>query len=211
MHQGDHLTNQEATLTLLLKRGHSNASELASVLGISVQAMRRHLRHLEKKGLIKPSRPNNGPGRPSNLWSLTKQGEHQFDANTNFFSLELLDATANTLNKKTFQKVFNQLAKSKGNTYRHKLGEGPLFKRLEKLVELRKQEGHITEFHKCPSGKGWVINDFHCAVKNIAEEYPILCEQELLTMRNSLPDCDVERVQWRIEQGHTCGFLIVPH
>ena len=43
---------RETTLTLLLRQGETSASRLADELGISVQAMRRHLRSLEDEGLI---------------------------------------------------------------------------------------------------------------------------------------------------------------
>ena len=38
---------RETTLTLLLRQGETSAAKLAETLGISVQAMRRHLRSLE--------------------------------------------------------------------------------------------------------------------------------------------------------------------
>jgi DeoR family suf operon transcriptional repressor len=29
-------------------------------------------------------------------------------------------------------------------------------------------------------------------------------------IRNTVPDCEVERVHWRLEGGHACGFRITP-
>ena len=47
------VTTRKATLGLLLRRGSCKASILADHMGISVQAMRRHLRSLEKEGFVK--------------------------------------------------------------------------------------------------------------------------------------------------------------
>ncbi len=44
----------------------------------------------------------------------------------------------------------------------------------------------------------------------IAEEFPAVCDQELLLIRRTVPDCLVERVHWRLEGGHACGFRITP-
>ena len=69
---------REATLTLLLRQGEIDAAGLASQLGISVQAMRRHLRTLEDEGLVESTAVTAGPGRPSNLWRLTSRGHQHF-------------------------------------------------------------------------------------------------------------------------------------
>jgi DeoR family suf operon transcriptional repressor len=45
----------------------------------------------------------------------------------------------------------------------------------------------------------------------IAEEFPMVCDQELQLMRHTFPDCQVERIHWRLEEGHSCGFRITPH
>ena len=50
----------------------------------------------------------------------------------------------------------------------------------------------------------------HCSVQRIAEEFPVVCDQELLLLRSTVPDCRVERVHWRLEGGHACGFRITP-
>jgi DeoR family suf operon transcriptional repressor len=37
-----------------------------------------------------------------------------------------------------------------------------------------------------------------------------VCDQELQLIRSTFPDCQVERVHWRLEQGHSCGFRLSP-
>ena len=59
-------------------------------------------------------------------------------------------------------------------------------------------------------GQSWNLQEAHCSVQRIAEEFPTICDQELLLIRRTVPDCRVERVHWRLEGGHTCGFRITP-
>ena len=94
--------------------------------------------------------------------------------------------------------------------YKKKIGNGSLNARLEKLIELRQQEGYLSELFLSNDGSSWYLNAFHCSIRSIAEEYPVVCDQELLLLRNIFPDCDVERVQWRLESGHSCGFKVNP-
>ena len=71
-------STRDVVLSLLLERGEDDAGSLADAVGISVQAMRRHLRSLAETGLIEASSSSGGPGRPSNRWCLTDQGRDRF-------------------------------------------------------------------------------------------------------------------------------------
>ena len=201
---------REATLTLLLKQGEISAGALADELGISVQAMRRHLRTLEEEGLVEASPIAAGPGRPSNQWRLTKQGHQHFPDGSDNFALNLLESMAESLPPETLATLLRRQAHEKATQYRHQLGDGPLEQRIRKLVGLRSREGYVSEMIPAENGCGWCINEFHCSVQRIAEEFPAVCDQELQLIRMTFPDCDVERVHWRLESGHSCGFQISP-
>ena len=201
---------REATLTLLLRQGEISASALAEELGISVQAMRRHLRTLEEQGLVEASLIPAGPGRPSNQWRLTQQGHQHFPDGSDTFALNLLESMAASLPPETLATLLERQAHDKARQYRHQVGDGPLEQRISRLVSLRSQEGYVSEMVPAENGRGWCINEFHCSVQRIAEEFPAVCDQELRLIRMTFPDCEVERVHWRLESGHSCGFQISP-
>ena len=78
-------------------------------------------------------------------------------------------------------------------------------------MELRRQEGYVAESLPDPDhGGAWLINEFHCSVMRIAEAFPIVCDQELQLIAHTFGDCRIERVHWRLEQGHSCGFRLTP-
>lgn len=201
---------RESTLTLLLRQGQMSASLLAGQLGISVQAMRRHLRSLEDEGLVESTQVTAGPGRPSNQWRLTDLGHQQFPDGSENFALGLLQSMAETLPPEAMTSLLRQQATDKATRYRQKLGSGPLRHRVECLAELRRQEGYVTELHQDADGQSWCLSEFHCSVQRIAEEYPVVCDQELELIQQTFADCRVERVQWRLKGGHSCGFRITP-
>ena len=202
-------SNRETVLTLLLRRGESEAAVLAEIMGISVQAMRRHLRSLANENLVESTPMATGPGRPSNRWHLTPKGRDQFPDGSGHFALGLLDSMRATLPPETVASLLNQQALDKAAQYRHQLGDAPLSQRLQKLADLRRNEGYVTECHRDEDGS-WTLQEMHCSVQRIAEEFPAVCDQELLLIRNTVPDCEVERVHWRLEGGHACGFRITP-
>ncbi len=202
---------KEAALNLLLRMGKCNATKLASELGISVQAMRRHLRTLEQKGLVKSSPLSPGPGRPFNVWELTQKGKLSFNIKSQDFALTLLDSISSTLEEKSFKEILQTQAKKKELLYKSKIGTSSFLKtRLEELIKLRREEGFFSELKKATNGKGWQIIEYSCSIKKIAEAYPTFCEEELDLIRQIFPECKVERKQWCIEDGHCCGFLISP-
>ena len=205
-----HAPTRETTLTLLLRQGELSASHLARELGISVQAMRRHLRSLEEDGLVESSSRSAGPGRPSNRWRLTNRGHQHFPDGSENFALGLLHSMAATLPPEAMRSLLSQQTLDKAGHYRHTLGSAPLEERVARLAELRRQEGYVTELQADPEGQGWCLSEYHCSVQRIAEEYPVVCDQELELMRQTFPDCQVERVHWRLKGGHSCGFRITP-
>ncbi len=206
------VSTRQATLTLLLRQGEASASKLAGVMGISVQAMRRHLRSLERAGLVEPSVSKKKTGRPSNIWHLTTQGQNSFTSvnGSETFVLDLLASLSEHLSEKDIEQVWNTQVMQKARIYQEILGDLPLNQRLEKLVELRNKEGFLVELMKSEDGLSWFLNALHCSIQNIAEQYPMVCDYELILMRTIFHDCHIQRVHWRLDSGHSCGFEVTP-
>jgi len=207
---------RDAALTILLREGEATAADLARRLGVSVQVMRRHLRSLEEDGLVEACASHDGPGRPSNRWHLTSQGHERFPDGSEHFALGLLQSISTSLPPETLRSLLLEQARDKAHLYRQRIGDGPLQQRLERLVDQRRLEGYVAELRpesEIAGGGGpaaWILSEFHCSVMRIAEEFPMICDQELQLIRHTFPDCQVERIHWRLEEGHFCGFRLNP-
>jgi DeoR family suf operon transcriptional repressor len=208
------LATRDAVLALLLRQGEATAAALADSLGVSVQAMRRHLRSLEDEALVEASASAAGPGRPTNHWRLTSQGQERFGDGSETFALGLLHSIAATLPPGTVATLMDQQAEEKAKHYRSQIGSGSLEQRLERLTELRRAEGYVADLARDSSQdvapEAWLIREHHCSVMRIAEEFPQVCDQELRLLRLTFPDCQIERVHWRLQEGHSCGFRLQP-
>ena len=201
--------SRDTAMTLLLQRGECDAGELAQAMGISVQAIRRHLRSLAEEALVEATSTATGPGRPSNRWRLTRKGREHFPDGSGRFAINLLDSLQTSLTPDMLALLLNQQAIDKAEAYRRQLGDAPLQQRVDRLAMLRREEGYVSECIPDEDG-GWCLQEMHCTVQRIAEAFPAVCDQELLLIRKTLPDCQVERVHWRLEGGHICGFQITP-
>ena len=208
-----HLPTRDATLSLLLKEGELSATNLASSTGISVQAMRRHLRSLQSAGLVESISISLGPGRPSNLWHLTQEGQNRFNTGkgSEQYAIELLDSLSSNFSDNSLKKLFNYQAIQKAVIYKKEIGPGEVSVRLQKLVEIRNREGNMAECHPSSDGSlSWYLSALHCSIRAIAEKSPVVCDQELQVIKYIFSDCDVQRVEWRINNAQACGFKITP-
>ena len=201
---------KEEILQYLLKFPQVTAQDLAEALGLSPQAIRRHLKDLELDNFVEYQIVQEGRGRPQYRYCLSKQGHEYFPNGYNEFAVSFLDTLVETVGEQQVGEVLRKQWERKADEYRQSLGSGSLFKRVTKLVELRRQEGYMAELHcleqKTP--EKYILAEHNCAISDVAESYPTVCGHELEMFAAILPDCSVERTQWMNQEGHTCGYLI---
>jgi DeoR family suf operon transcriptional repressor len=208
-----HHSTKDDILQLLRKQGQATAHELAEQLDISPQAIRRHLKDLEAKHLIEHQLIQEGMGRPQHLFRLTEQGRDHFPHRYDEFAVSLLDTLAETVGPEQVSLILQKQWQRKALDYRDRLGKGPLKQRVAALVELRKIEGYMAEWHPVEhegntQGDRFLITEHNCAISNVAESFPRVCDHELEMFAVVLPDCVVERTYWMINGEHRCGYMV---
>ena len=84
---GHDVAGRDRVAASLLNEGPATASQLATRLGISATAVRRHLDSLSADGMVQGTdrppygpQPTRGRGRPARTFALTAQGRGQFPA-----------------------------------------------------------------------------------------------------------------------------------
>ncbi len=201
-------SSKEGILTYLLKHNQGTVQELAKELEISLQATRRHLKDLQAEKLIKYEVVQNGMGRPNYIYQLSNKGKEKFPNAYGPFAVSFLDTLAQTLGEEQLQTVFKKQWSKKADSYRKYMGTGELEKRVNKLLELRQQEGYMAELHSVKEGEEYLLAEHHCAIAEVAESFPSVCGNELEMFAFALPDCIVERTHWINHGEHRCGYLI---
>jgi DeoR family transcriptional regulator, suf operon transcriptional repressor len=207
-------STKQDILHLLLRQSQATAQELADRLNISPQAIRRHLKDLEEEGLIEHQALQAGMGRPSYTYRLSQEGRDRLPDRYDDFALSLLTTLAATVDKEQFSDILRKQWELKALEYRHQVGTGSLQERVANLVELRKAEGYMAEWHIVEpetaeqTGDRFVVTEYHCAISHIAESFPSVCGHELEMFELALQDCKVERTHWQVNGEHRCGYLI---
>ncbi|NUN64625.1 iron-sulfur cluster biosynthesis transcriptional regulator SufR [Pseudanabaena biceps] len=191
----------------LLKRVEVTAQEFAEKLDISPQAIRKHLKDLEAEGLIYHTSEQIGMGRPQFIYALTTAGRDRFPDSYNQFAVNFLDTLIDTLGKDQVSEVLHKQWQRKAQDYKSKLGGGSLRQRLEKLAEIRRAEGYVTEWFSVENTQNFIFTEYNCAIAHVAESFPSVCGHEL-EMFATVLDCPVERTHWMVDGEHRCGYLI---
>ena len=205
-HEIKHDTKQDI-LQHLLKRGEVTAQDLAEKLDISPQAIRKHLKDLETEGLIYHKAEQVGMGRPQFIYALTTAGRDRFPDSYNQFAVNFLDTLIDTLGKEQVSEVLHKQWQRKAQHYKLQLGDGSLKQRLEKLAEIRRAEGYVTEWFPVEGTEGFIFTEYNCAIAHVAESFPSVCGHEL-EMFATVLERTVERTHWMVNGEHRCGYLI---
>ncbi len=211
-------TKQEI-LQYLLKQGQAAAQELAEALDISPQATRRHLKELETEGLIQHRAVQTGMGRPQHHYELSDRGRDRFPHRYGEFAVSLLDTLAETVGADEVGTILRKQWERKAIDYHQQMGQGSLQERVAKLVGLRQAEGYMAECHQVDPESSessperereprFILMEHNCAISDVAESFPSVCDNELEMFAAILPDCTVERTHWLIDGEHRCGYLI---
>jgi DeoR family transcriptional regulator, suf operon transcriptional repressor len=200
-------STKQDVLLFLLKQGQGTAQDLAKELTISPQATRRHLKDLQAEGLVVFQSVSGGMGRPQYIYQLSPKGREQFPNQYDQFVISFLDTLVNNLGYDQASAILQQHWQRKSLEYRAQLGSGSLPERVAKLVELRRQEGYMAEFHAIDDSS-FILTEHNCAIAQVANSFPTVCGHELEMFETALEDCQVERTHWMNDGEHRCGYLI---
>ena len=193
-------------LQLVKMRGPAAIREISQTLAITPMAVRRHVRQLQKAGLLRTEKTKQGRGRPADYCLLTDLGDGLFPRAYDRFSAELIASLALLDGEEKVNKLFEarqrQLVEKFTGRIVGKSGEA----RLQEVVAILCEEGYMAEYSKL-SPRRFLITEHNCAIANIAQKYQQACQSELCFLAQLL-QAEVQR-QEHVLKGHsTCSYLV---
>ncbi|PSB59200.1 iron-sulfur cluster biosynthesis transcriptional regulator SufR, partial [filamentous cyanobacterium CCP1] len=147
------------------------------------------------------------------VYQLSREGRDRLPDRYDDFALSLLDTLAETVGKDQVNRILHKQWERKALDYQRQIGTGSIQERVAKLVELRKAEGYMAEWHlvepeESSTPSRFIITEYNCAISHIAESFPSVCGHELEMFELALEGCKVERTHWLVNGEHRCGYLI---
>ncbi|MFE2725815.1 helix-turn-helix transcriptional regulator [Kitasatospora sp. NPDC059327] len=187
-----HRATRDRVARSILDHGPSSAADLASRLGLSTAAVRRHLDGLAAAGLVDAREQrvygSRGRGRPAKVFALTESGRDAFYQAYDQLAADALrwisDAVGGGAAGEEAVAAFARARFGKqGEKYLDTLREAAAGERTEALARALSADGYAATVRRVPSAAakapaGAQLCQHHCPVAHIAEQFPQLCEAE---------------------------------
>jgi predicted ArsR family transcriptional regulator len=193
-------------LIALKERGGLTADELASLLGISSVAVRRHLSNLERDRLVDHEQAQRGMGRPSYVYRLTEIARQVFPHKYDQLASHILGAIQELFGDEAVERIFEHRTEELAQSYRPLVNGSNLPDRLEQLTQLREADGYMPAWEEQEDGI-YVLYQYHCPIFQVAEGCSEACAHELALFVDLL-DAEVTRQSHQVTGDEQCSYQI---
>jgi DeoR family suf operon transcriptional repressor len=202
---------QRGALLTQLKRGQPlTARQLAVELGLSLNAVRHHLKELEAEGLIVYRREHRGVGAPVFAYRLSPAGENLFPRRYGEALAAILAAAVERDGREAvvgmLESYFGQLA----GRLRSTLEGVPESERPGVVARLLSDEGYMAEVRvEEASGGGTeaVLTEHNCPIPAVAVSFPEVCAAEARALARVL-GAEVERTGHILRGCPACEYRV---
>ncbi len=187
-----------------LKRSRGlSVNELVSKMGMSYMGIKQHCLTLERDGYLDTWRRPQKMGRPEMVYRLTRRAHDLFQADSNRFTLELLESIQEIHGPNAPEKLLYNLYERKCADLKEKVKGETVSDRAKVLAKVRDAEGYMSEFKI--DDEGPQILECHTPLQNVVDKYPIIgrLEQEMF---EQVLGTRVKRVETRNSGLYECAF-----
>jgi predicted ArsR family transcriptional regulator len=200
---------RRAIVQLLKQEGRLDAETLSSHLGITAMAVRQHLYALQDEQLVTYQEESRPMGRPAKLWQLTAAADRFFPEGYAELTLSLLNSVKQAFGEAGLDRLLEVRSQQQLESYNQQMkGKRSLKQRLNKLVEIRTNEGYMAEVQTQADGSFLLIEN-HCPICAAATVCTGLCAKELEIFQSILgDDTNIKRVEHIIAGERRCAYQI---
>src|SRR5256714_7401427 len=145
----------------LRARGASGADELAGLLGVTKQCVRKHLDVLEREGYVEHAPARGDRGRPAHVFRLTPKAEELFPKRYDLFAKSVLRQVGEVWGERGLNAVFCGCASEMVAEFRPRLAGLGFDARVGRLTELLREAGYEAEAERLAGGS-YVLTEWDC-------------------------------------------------
>lgn len=175
-----------AIVASLRTNGTRTASELASELGVSDVAVRKHLQVLDDDGFVAYETVKQPRGRPAAQYRLTDRARSLFPHRYAAVASELLDFIREQHGREGLRAYYAWRSERELDHLADEVTADDLHERLDQLAEALTDAGYeATVNHDAGT---FELKQEHCAVYDVAKDNPEMCAHEAATFKRLLGD-----------------------
>ncbi|MEO7166931.1 MAG: transcriptional regulator [Spartobacteria bacterium] len=160
--------------TLKRTRGLS-VNQLVAKMKMSYMGIKQHCLTLERDGYLDTWRRPQKMGRPEMVYRLTRRSHGLFQADSNKFTLDLLQSIKEIHGPNAPEKLLYNLFERKTAELKAKVKGATVEERAKSLAASRDEEGYMSQFTNEPAVEGGPqVLECHSPIMNLNEEYEII-------------------------------------
>ena len=203
------LKGPRADVVMELKgQGSLTAKDISARLGLSMNAVRHHMKELEAAGLVFHAREHRGVGAPAFVYKLTAAGAALFPQRYEDAVSRLLDHVVAREGRAAAVEVLEAKYRDLASTLAPILEAATPAERLEIVTRALAAEGYMPEFR--PNGPdGHHLVEHNCPIPHVAERFPEVCEAEARFLAEVLV-ADITRGLHIASGCGTCEYQVRP-
>ena len=206
---------RDRVLNAVLEHGPISAAELGDLLGFTPAAVRRHLDHLSRDGVIevkRVARAGARAGRPARRYVLSSQGQSTLGNDY----LDIATIALQRLGELAGPEAVRQFAVERFGEMERRYAPvveqaGPdITARAQVLSELLSRDGFVASAASIeakaplPAALSSVqLCQGHCPIQQLAAQFPVFCDVETEVF-SRLVGVDVRRLSTLARGGHVC-------
>ncbi len=206
---------RDRVLGAVLEHGPISATELGELLGFTPAAVRRHLDHLSRDGVIevkRVARAGAGAGRPARRYVLSSQGQSTLGNDY----LDIAASALQRLGEMAGDEAVRQFAVERfaemERRYAPEIEQAgtDIAARARALSGLLSRDGFVASAQTIeakaplPAALSSVqLCQGHCPIQQLASQFPVFCDVET-ELFSRLVGVDVRRLSTLARGGHVC-------
>jgi len=165
--------------------------------------IKQHCLTLQRDGYLDTWRRPQKMGRPEMVYRLTRRAHDLFQADSNRFTLELLESVQQIYGTNGPEKLLYNLFERKTASLKEKIKGVTVAERAKSLAKVRDLEGYMSQFVVDEGGPQ--ILECHTPLQNVLDKYQIIgrFEQEMFAQVLSTR---VRRQETRNSGLYECAF-----
>jgi len=198
---------RQKIVELLRDRGQATVEELAEALGLTSMAIRHHLNVLYGDNLVVTSRVRRKkhPGRPQQLYTLTRSANEPFPEDYYHLADYLLDEVKSALGGDVLNRLLDNIAdKMAAESPPSPPGQSSE-ERLDNLVDFLGDKGFNARWGR--QDDGYIIRVLTCPYRQVAREHREVCCLDRHIIQDMLK-VDAHRVACMASGDEQCVYHI---
>jgi len=188
-----------------LKRSRGmSVNQLVEKMKMSYMGIKQHCLTLQRDGYLDTWRRPQKMGRPEMVYRLTRRAHDLFQADSNRFTIDLLQSIQEIYGPNAPEKLLYSLYERKCASLKDKVKGATVAERAKALARIRDSESYMSQFTTEDEGGPQII-ECHSPLMNVLDKYPIIgrLEQEMF---EQLLGTKVRREETRNSGLYECAF-----